>query len=210
VAQFGGRLPAFGESIVEFEESRSWINDCAWSPSGLQLCFVGHDCQVHIVAFSASAAAAPVICTVKGTGLPASKVFFLNEDAVVTAGHNMTPEVFYRKEAGAQGWAMLDAVDKRDADVASTTGTTAAAGNRMSTTFGSARALFASKVTTGQAGPTGGSEDWMKHQGAITCIGSYATKAGGKGITQISTSGNDGKIVIWNLPQYAHLAALKL
>ena len=41
--------------------SQAWINDCAWSPSGRQLAFIGHDGLVHVVAFDAAAAAPPVV-----------------------------------------------------------------------------------------------------------------------------------------------------
>ena len=34
---------------------QSWINDCAWSPSGRQLAFVSHDSSLTVVAFTAEA-----------------------------------------------------------------------------------------------------------------------------------------------------------
>lgn len=59
-AQFGA-LPPFGDQIIDFEVSRSWINDVAWSPSGLQLAFVAHDGLLHVVAFAPDASSLPVI-----------------------------------------------------------------------------------------------------------------------------------------------------
>jgi actin related protein 2/3 complex, subunit 1A/1B len=40
---------------------QAWVNDCAWSPSGRQLAFVGHDCAVHVVAFHPAGEAAPTL-----------------------------------------------------------------------------------------------------------------------------------------------------
>ena len=59
-AQFGV-LPPFGDQIIDFEVTRSWINDVAWSPSGLQLAFVAHDGLLHVVAFAPDASALPII-----------------------------------------------------------------------------------------------------------------------------------------------------
>lgn len=49
------------ETPLPFSDSQAWINDCAWSPSGRQLAFVGHDGLLHVVAFDAAAAAPPAI-----------------------------------------------------------------------------------------------------------------------------------------------------
>lgn len=191
VPQFGGILPDFGESIVEFEETKSWIHDCSWSPSGAQLAFLGHDGLLHVVAFHPQAAAAPVLVTVKPTSspvLPSTEVLFASEDVIVAAGHAMNPEVFVR--AGG-AWTCAGYVDKQQE--------AGAAGSRASSSFGNARAMFAAKVNLGQSSPVEVSGEWMKHQGAITCLQAYAASAGGK-VEKFSASGNDGRIVVWQVP----------
>jgi hypothetical protein len=40
---------------------QSWINDCAWSPSGRSLAFIGHDSLLHVVTFAADPSTAPSI-----------------------------------------------------------------------------------------------------------------------------------------------------
>lgn len=178
VAQFGGNLPDFGESIVEFEETKAWINDCSWSKSGQQLAFVGHDGLVHVVAFHPAAAAAPVLQTVKTSGLPAMRIVFVGEDAIVTAGHSANVDVL-KKSGGA--WTEAGGLDKQAEG-----GSSAA---KAGSSFGNARALFAAKVNMGQSTPVETEGDWKKHQGAITGL------RAGEG--WVSTNGNDGKVVIW-------------
>jgi len=100
-----------GETIVEWEQTRAWVNDAAWSPSGSQLAFVGHDGLLHVVAFAGGAA--PAVASLKTSGLPASKVLWINEKSLVTAGHNMNPEVF---AVDSGKWALVGALDVRVRD----------------------------------------------------------------------------------------------
>jgi actin related protein 2/3 complex subunit 1A/1B len=58
-AQFGTEHE-FGEVLAEFEQTRAWVNDIAWSPSAAQLAFIGHDGLIHITAFDASGKSEPV------------------------------------------------------------------------------------------------------------------------------------------------------
>jgi len=56
-APFGGPFGsdhAFGKAIVEYEQTRSWVNDAQWSPSGNQLAWVAQDGLLHIVSFASA------------------------------------------------------------------------------------------------------------------------------------------------------------
>jgi len=75
--------------------------------------------------------------------------------------------------------------------------------------------MFAARVTKGVSSPGGAGEaagdsgDWRKHQGAITCIQAMARTPGGD-VSKFSTSGVDGRLVIWNVAEMRHLPAVAL
>ena len=61
----------------------------------------------------------------------------------------------------------------------------------------SARELFVNKTTKGQASSTT-EELWTRHNNAITYLKSYKLSSSGN-ISAFSTSGDDGRVVIWDL-----------
>jgi len=96
-----------GEVLAEWEMTKAWVNDAAWSPSGAQLAFIGHDGLLHVAAFAG--AGAPAVESVKTTALPGNVLLWLTEKALVVAGHNMNADVFV---AGAGGkWAFAGSAD---------------------------------------------------------------------------------------------------
>lgn len=67
---------------------------------------------------------------------------------------------------------------------------------KASSSFGAARAMFAAKTTTGTSGATS-SKVWTKHQAAIT--GLKVLSKPGEAASRFTTSGIDGRIVVWDL-----------
>ena len=204
-AQFGA-LPEVGEVVAEFEVTRAWLNDCAWSPSGAALAFVGHDSMLHVVSWgggggggAAVAAAAadgePVVQSIKCPTLPGNRVLFLSESLLVAAGHAMNPELFLRS-ADSGLWAFACHLDRRSQAPAKA----AAAASGWAT----ARAAFASKVNKGQAVGAGAEEAWTRHSNAITYLQGYRAAATRAPATRaFSTSGLDGRVVVWDLVDLA-------
>lgn len=177
-----GALPEAGEVVTEFEVTRAWLNDCAWSPCGSSLAFVGHDSLLHVVSFvapsqgggggasSTDAAAAPLIQTIKCPTLPSTRLLFLSPTALVTVGHAMNPELYARGEGGL--WNFITSLDKKpDASAA-----------KASTGVAAARALFTNRVSKGQSGGVGGGESelWTKHHNAIVGVKGYHAAGGGR------------------------------
>ena len=118
-----GALPEAGEVITEFEITRAWVNDVAWSPSGRALAFAGHDSLLHLVTFG-SGEAGPLLQTIKCPTLPAMRLTFLSETALVTAGHSMNPELYVCSAGAGAGagagaaaalplWTFASYLDKR-------------------------------------------------------------------------------------------------
>jgi len=163
---------------------QAWVHDCCWSPSGAQLAFVSHDGQLHVAAFHPAAAQPPGVQSLRQRGLPATRVLFVSERALVVAGHAPTPELFTRAAAADGSWHSAGAVELSP-PAAATTAAAAAAGSATTTSsFGSAKAVFATRVAAGSGGggggvgapstaaaTAGGSQPSQPHGGAVTHSG---------------------------------------
>lgn len=196
-AQFGS-LPEAGEVLVDFEQTKSWVNDCAWSPSGSQLAFIAHDGLLHIANFAAGEGQNP-LQTIKTTALPATKVLFLSESALATAGHSMNVDIYSKEGSGSGAWAFKTSLDKKAGGGAAAGG----AGAAERPGFGAAKAVFAAMVFKGQSAQAASETDlWTKHQAAITNLLPYSVAGGAAGgkVTKVSTSGLDGRVVCWDVP----------
>jgi actin related protein 2/3 complex subunit 1A/1B len=165
----------FGESYCELG-SLGWIHAVAWSPSGNSLAYAGHDSTFHVAILSAN----PVVRSVRLQSLPMNCLSFVSESAILAGGHDFSPQLFVCK--GGE-WNFFDTVDKPDLIVASEATSGASA----------ARELFKNKTVRGQ--DTKGDSDGLKtrHESAITCLQRV-------GPSKFSTSGLDGKFIIWDLP----------
>jgi actin related protein 2/3 complex subunit 1A/1B len=157
----------------------------------------------------------PTPQTIKTDRLPATRLLWLSEGALVTVGHNCNPDVF----VGGPGapWTFVGSVDRRDGGAAAAAG---GGGLSVTSSFGAARAMFHAKVTKGTAaggggaggqpggaaahGPTSGSDVWTKHTSAINCVQPFRTDTAGV-VTAFSTSSPDGRIVLWDLTRCPHL-----
>lgn len=225
IPQMGNGIPDPGACILEFEQTRSWVNDAQWSPSGLQLAFIGHDGLLHVVKFSPDASSEPAIQTVKTSGLPACRLLWLSESGIVTVGHNMNPD-FFNLSSSTGKWAFLAQADSSKKIKASNPGLASVSA------FGSARALFASKVTkgisesssgvtsglstsgSGGGGPVSGvtgEESWMTHHGPVTWVAPYAAGRTAGTVATFSTSGLDGRVAIFTVPELGeHVNAASL
>ncbi len=193
-AQFGGNsLPEVGEVVAEFEVTRAWLNDCCWSASGTSLAFVGHDSMLHVATYPSNTSSGgaiddPIIQSIKCPTLPGTRVLFLSETLLVVAGHGMNPELF-TKSPDDSIWRFACYADRKaEADK----GAIAAVSSMKS-----ARELFVNKTTKGQASSTT-EELWTRHNNAITYLKSYKLSSSGN-ISAFSTSGDDGRVVIWDL-----------
>lgn len=68
-------------------------------------------------------------------------------------------------------------------------------------------ASFSSRVGKGESASessTAAGALWTKHQGAITCVQAVARAPSGA-VTAFSTSGLDGRVVVWNVSALAHV-----
>jgi len=167
-----GANPPFGNCLAEYNSS-GWVHAVDWSPSGSKLVYVAHDSRIHFVDIASGAEERLSLDT-----LPFRAVIFTSEDTVVAAGFDCAP--FQFQNAG--GWKLAKCVDEAKGPAqAKQSGT------------GAARALFQAKVDYG----ADSNETVLNtvHQNAISSLVPFAS-AGGR-VSKFSTTGVDGKLVIW-------------
>jgi len=173
---WGSKL-TFGDVLAEID-SNGWVHSVQWSPSGNKIAFVGHDSTMNVADVSSGT---PKVDVVKVNDLPFVDLLWTSEDGIVAAGHDCNPTFFQNKG----GWQLVRKLD---------TGAGAVASQEKGS---SAFKTFQQKVDKGES--TTETKLSTKHQNAITWICSY--KRSGANVSQYSTSGLDGAVVIWDAPK---------
>lgn len=168
------------KSLLAEYQSNGWVHSVAFSPSGNSLAWTSHDSTVNVVYPGPS----PVVSTVSGTNLPFTSVLYLNETALITAGYDCFPMLFKQKSLSSQEWGSGESIDTGKQAKASTISNSSA--------FNKFRQMDTRAQTS-----TTGIELNSQHQNTINCLRPY--KLNGNSITSFTTSGIDGKLVIWNM-----------
>lgn len=187
----------FGEAYVELT-ALGWVHAVAWSPSGNVIAYASHASHVHFANLTESAE--PTVRTVRLNDLPMLNLLFLNEGVLAGAGFDFNPALFtYSKSTGQ--WSFHSRVDREES-----TGSTDAA---ETSNVSRARELFRNKTVRGQDLKADTDTLKTKHERAITSLRDATTGGNNGKITHLSSTGLDGKLVIWNLPsielQFANL-----
>ena len=161
-----------------------WVNAVTWSPTGTSLAFCAHDSSMHVATFNSDGS--PVVQTLRFRELPYKDLIFISESALIAGGHDFNPKLFGRSSKGS--WSAIKQLDEKkdDKSSVSTSGVSAA------------RQLFQNKTRSGQDSKSENDTLWTLHDNAITCI-SNASVAGGQAVRKISSSGLDGRFVIWDI-----------
>lgn len=180
---WGDRIP-FQTLCGDFvSESGGWVHDVAFSPSGDALAFVTHDSSI-VVAYPGGPGQPPrAVVSVSTSMLPLKSLVWTAENQVVAAGHDCHPLVFQGNE---QGWKFTTSID----DPAKAKKTEA----KESTALNMFRQLDL-KGTVDNSG--NGSGLATIHQNTISRIRVYESH--GESVSKISSTGNDGKIVIYQV-----------
>lgn len=178
---WGERLP-FQTLCGDFTtESLSWVHDVAFSPSGDALAFCTHDSSV-IVAYPSGPEQPPrAVVSVSTSLLPLRSLAWIDEHSVIAAGHDCHPLIF---EGDESGWRYSRAIDDPSKS------------SRTASRESSALNMFRQLDLKGSA-DSDSTELPTIHQNTISTIRPYAT-SGGR-VTKVSTSGVDGRLVIFPL-----------
>lgn len=170
-----------------------------------------HDSTVTVVYPSGEGQPPSAVYSIRVPALPYTSLLFTTESTFVAAGHDCEPVLF----AGdaSRGWSLSKSLDD-PSQRGATTGRAAGAGRLDSEAFRTFRAADSRGVSAtagGGAGPAGsqggigikrtqaGSERTTVHQNTITDVRAYEGGENGADVTKVSTSGGDGRIVVWSL-----------
>eukprot|EP00250_Pteridium_aquilinum_P006817 c16657_g1_i1 orf=82-1233(-) len=176
----------FGEQLFELGDAFGWTFGVKWSPTGSTLAYVGHDSTICFVKISGRTPTSQVLTL---QGLPLRDVLFLSENKLVAGGFDCNPMLFLGDNKGIWKFSRcLDELKQTTRDVK--------AGSQFSEAFGK----FYGQAKHGTS--LDGVEPSKFHGGSHeNCITSFApVPIGGKqALHTFSTTGLDGKIVIWDL-----------
>ncbi|QSL66611.1 hypothetical protein MERGE_000993 [Pneumocystis wakefieldiae] len=177
---WGSRLP-FNTVCGEFSSiSGGWVYEAKFSPSGNALAFTTHSSSITIV-YPTGNENPPVIFTVNISQLPYVTLVWINEFEIIFAGYSCRLASF---QGNINGWKFVREID--DCNLKSPTN------DSESYTFSTLKNSFRDMDLKGNV------EDMTMptiHQNTITQLTLYENKSS----IFLSSSGLDGKLVIWRL-----------
>ncbi|KAJ8509944.1 hypothetical protein OPV22_000378 [Ensete ventricosum] len=176
----------FGEQIAQLDLSFTWAFGVSWSPSGNTLAYAGHNSMIY---FIEDVGSSPSAQNVALRDLPLRDILFVSEKLVIGVGFDCNPMVFTADETGL--WSFVKFLDEKKIAPSSSK-----YGSQFSEAFGklygqSKPAINSDTVESSR--PRGGA-----HENCISCIVPLR-KPGDTIVRRFSTSGLDGKVVIWEL-----------
>ncbi|KAJ3169893.1 Polycomb protein sop-2 [Geranomyces variabilis] len=170
---WGEKLP-FNTLCGEFgSEGGGWVHSVGFSPSGDSVAWVSHDSTLSIAHGRDS-----VPVEVPTGGLPLVSMIWTSETSIVAVGHDCTPFLFALR---GQKWEVIGKLDQ---------------GQKKAAASNSAFKMFQQMDSRAQQ-QNNEVELNTTHQNTITCVHAYAGSP--DHVTKFSTSGVDGKLVIWDL-----------
>ncbi|KAG8659868.1 actin-related protein 2/3 complex subunit 1A isoform X2 [Manihot esculenta] len=183
----------FGEQIVQLDLSFSWAFGVKWSPSGKTLAYVGHNSMIYFVD---DVGPSPLSQNVAFRDLPLRDVLFFSEKMVIGVGFDCNPMVFGADEKGI--WSFVRCLNEK---ISSFSGSKY--GSQLSEAFGKFNGQ--SEIGVSNDGIDSSTSQGVIHENCINCVASLG-KAGSSRTLRFSTSGLDGRVVIWDLENQEDLS----
>ncbi|KAG6542869.1 hypothetical protein Mapa_015773 [Marchantia paleacea] len=192
----------FGEQVIQLDLAFGWSFGVKWSPTGNSLAYVGHDSTLHIVS---NIGPTPSHQTINLRHLPLRDILFLSETRLVGGGFDCNPMLFeIDPKRGA--WTFVKFVDEAKSsthDLKSSTLFLEAMGRFHGQTRRGTHEAFETSRASGLA-----------HDNCITCIVPLISagevngqETGEKVVQAFSTSGVDGRLIIWSFSNITELLA---
>lgn len=151
-----------------------WVHSVSFSPDGNKICWVAHDSTINVADVTKDNS----VDKLRTEFLPFLSCTWINDKAIVAAGHSYIPVVYALNNGRLQFVAKVDTSLKKEASGLS------------------AMKKFQSLDKQARIEISDTNLDSI-HQNAITCLCVYQ---GNKSFAnKISTSGLDGQLVIWDL-----------
>ncbi|KAB5527535.1 hypothetical protein DKX38_021382 [Salix brachista] len=216
------------QQIVQLDLSFSWAFGVKWSPSGNTLAYVGHNSMIYFVD---DVGPSPLAQNVAFRDLPLRDVLFVSEKMVIGVGFDCNPMVFAADERGI--WYVLIRKTSASQSVVVLVGLDLSfirfLGERKSTLSGSkygsqnfltvdwlfhslwqfseafGKLYGQSKLGVNNDGIEASRSRGGVHENCINCIVSLTESASSRKM-RFSTSGLDGKVVVWDLENQEDLS----
>ncbi len=136
---------------------------------------------------------------IKMTSLPLVTLTWTSEQSIVAAGHDCQPYVFSGSEGG---WEPIGTLD----DTSAPKSASARPGVPGKLNKSAAFATFQSADSRGQSSIAASSDTKLLtiHQNTITSVRPYEEQGGV--VTKVTTSGADGRLIIWDTNEVSALA----
>ncbi|KAM6553499.1 hypothetical protein CsatB_014261 [Cannabis sativa] len=183
----------FGEQIIQLDLSISWAFGVKWSPSGNTLAYAGHNSMIYFVD---DVGPSPSAQNLAFRDLPLRDVIFVSERLVIGVGFDCNPMVFAADDSGF--WSFVRFLAERKASSGPKYG------SQFSEAFGKLYGQPKHNINNDgveQSRSRGGGV----HENCINCIVSLG-QPGISSTKRFSTSGMDGRVVIWDLENQADLS----
>lgn len=177
---WGERLPFNTVSGEFLNQTAGWVKSVAFSPSGDALAFASHDSTIT-VAYPAGEGQPPhAILNISTQVLPFADLLWISESEIVCAGYDCEP---FRFSGSASGWSLVGSLDS------------SAQGGQQNQREESALNMFRQMDLRGKTKD----DTQLKtvHQNSISTVREYSGSP--DSVRQISTTGVDGRVVIWDL-----------
>lgn len=159
-------------------DSAGWIHSVAFSPSGDAMAFAAHDSSVTVVYPGGPDQPPKAMINISTQLLPFTSLIWDGESQIIAAGHDCEA---YRLQGDESGWEVTGSVETK-----SRPGMGAAREE-------SARDMFRQMDLRGKAKDD--TQLKTTHQNTINTIRAYEESGGA--VRKFSTSGVDGRVVIW-------------
>ncbi|CAK9308566.1 unnamed protein product [Citrullus colocynthis] len=182
----------FGELIVQLDLSFSWAFGVKWSPSGNTLAYAGHNSMIYFVD---EVGPSPLAQNVAFRDLPLRDILFVSERMVIGVGFDCNPMAFAADERGI--WSFVRFLGERK------TASGSKYGSQFSEAFG--KLYGQPRQGVGNDSVESSRLRGCVHENCISCIVPLK-EPGVSTIKRFSTSGLDGKVVIWDLEGQADLS----
>lgn len=173
-----GSKSTLGNCLAEMNNSShggGWVHSVAFSKDGNKLCWTSHDGSINVADVTQGS---PVVTKLNTDSLPFLTCLWVSNSYIVAAGHSCCPILYSVNGNQIQFVAKLDLAQKKES-----------AGISAMKKFKSLDRQARVEVNDTELDTI--------HQNAITSMRSYSES--NDSVSCISTSGLDGRLVLWNL-----------
>jgi len=175
---WGERLP-FNTVCGEFlDDSAGWVHGCAFSPSGDLLAFASHDSTITVVYPSAPDQPPRAMLNISTRLLPFTSLIWNGENEIIAAGHDCEA---YRLTGNESGWQLVGSMEAKSRPGASS--------------VREESALYKFRQMDLKGSTKDDTQLETVHQNTISTLRVYEEDGGA--VRKFSTSGVDGRVVIW-------------